>query len=150
MLGAKDLIVFAGGEGVTLEQHGELMQAAANLLIITGHAGRANNGLIPVWPGANMQGAYDMGFSAEATQALLNHPPKMWIIAGANPVEEDSRAAEAIEPVRRMRSSRPSNRASSGCTGAMPKVQLQASDSPFMSFIDIFVSPTILPIVMDD
>lgn len=96
LLGAENLLIFAGGEGLSLAGHRDLMQAAANLLIVSGRAGRDNSGLVAVWPGANMQGAYDMGFSAEATHALLNHPPKMWIIAGANPVEEDSRAAEAI------------------------------------------------------
>lgn len=96
LLGAKDLVVFVGGEGVTLAQHGELMQAAANLLILTGHAGRANNGLIPVWPGANMQGALDMGFGPQATHDLIAQRPTMWIIAEADPVAEDARMAEAL------------------------------------------------------
>lgn len=96
LLGAKDLIVFAGGEGVTLEQQGELMQAAANLLIITGHAGRANNGLIPVWPGANMQGALDMGFGPQATRDLIERRPAMWVIAEADPVAEDAQMTEAL------------------------------------------------------
>ncbi|MCL4236942.1 MAG: NADH-quinone oxidoreductase subunit NuoG [Anaerolineae bacterium] len=96
LLGAKDLVVFVGGEGVTLAQHGELMQAAANLLILTGHAGRANNGLIPVWPGANMQGALDMGFGPQATHDLIAQRPAMWIIAEADPVAEDARMAEVL------------------------------------------------------
>src|SRR5690606_29304699 len=96
LLGAENLIIFAGGEGLSLAEHRELMQAAANLLIVTGRAGRANSGLVAVWPGANMQGAYDMGFSAEATLALLDAQPTMWLIGGANPVEEDARMAEAI------------------------------------------------------
>ncbi|MEP0761406.1 MAG: molybdopterin-dependent oxidoreductase [Chloroflexota bacterium] len=96
LLGAKDLVVFVGGEGVTPEQHGELMQAAANLLIITGHAGRANNGLIPVWPGANMQGALDMGFGPQATRDLIARRPAVWVIAEADPVAEDARMAEVL------------------------------------------------------
>ena len=96
LLSAENLLIFAGGEGLSLAEHRELMQAAANLLIVTGRAGRKNSGLVAVWPGPNMQGAYDMGFSAEATQALLAARPKMWIIGGANPVEEDPRMAEAI------------------------------------------------------
>jgi len=98
LMDANDLLIFAGGEGLTLAQHGELMQAASNLLIITGHVGRPNNGLVAVWPGANVQGALDMGFSAETTQALLDSPPPMWFIAQADPVGEDARAAEAIRP----------------------------------------------------
>jgi len=96
LLGAENLIIFAGGEGLALEQQRELMQAAANLLIITGHVGRPNNGLIAVWPGANVQGAVDMGFSPEATVDMLANPPAMWMIARANPVGEDMYAAQVI------------------------------------------------------
>jgi NADH-quinone oxidoreductase subunit G len=96
LLGAKDLVVFVGGEGVTLEQHAELMQAAANLLIITGHVGRANNGLIPVWPGANRQGALDMGFGPQATRRLIERRPAAWVIAEADPLAEDAQMAGVI------------------------------------------------------
>lgn len=97
LLGAENLVIFAGAEGVTLAQHAELMQAAANLLILTGHAGRANNGLIPVWPGANMQGALDMGFTPEATEAMIAARPAMWVIGEADPVAEDARMAAVLE-----------------------------------------------------
>ncbi|MBN1201136.1 MAG: NADH-quinone oxidoreductase subunit NuoG [Anaerolineae bacterium] len=96
LLGAENLVILAGGEGLALEDHAELMQAAANLLIITGHVGRANNGLVAVWPGANTQGALDLGFSPEVTADLLANPPAVWVIAGADPVAEDARAAETI------------------------------------------------------
>jgi NADH-quinone oxidoreductase subunit G len=96
LLGAENLIVFVGGEGVTLAQHAELMQAAANLLIITGHVARPANGLVAVWPGANYQGALDMGFSPGAADDLLNHPPAMWLIGEADPVAEDAQAAARI------------------------------------------------------
>jgi NADH-quinone oxidoreductase subunit G len=58
------------------------MQAAANLLGSTGRVGRPNNGLIPVWPGANTQGAFDIGYSAEATAQALKQ--KVVIVAGAD------------------------------------------------------------------
>jgi NADH-quinone oxidoreductase subunit G len=96
LLDAENLIVFVGGEGVTLAQHAELMQAAANLLIITGHVARSENGLVAVWPGANYQGALDMGFSPEAAADLLDHPPAMWFIGEADPVSEDVQAAAGI------------------------------------------------------
>jgi|AMZC01.1.fsa_nt_AMZC01007038.1_7 NADH-quinone oxidoreductase subunit G len=97
LLGVENLVIFVGGEGVTLAQHAELMQAAANLLILTGHVGRPNNGLIPVWPGANMQGALDMGFTPEATQAMIAARPEMWVIAEADPVAEDGRMAALLD-----------------------------------------------------
>lgn len=91
--GADNVVVFCGAEGVTLAQHAELMQACANVLILTGHVGRTNNGLIPVWPGANTQGAIDLGYTAEATAELLQNPPSVLIVAGCNPVGEDIAAA---------------------------------------------------------
>jgi NADH-quinone oxidoreductase subunit G len=97
LLDAENLVVFAGSEGLNLDQHGELMQAAANLLIITGHVGKPQNGLVAVWPGANYQGALDIGFMPNDTVALLDKPPAMWLIAGANPVAEDVRAAAVID-----------------------------------------------------
>ena len=96
LLDAENLVIFAGGEGVSLDEHAELMQAAANLLIMTGHVARPNNGLVGVWPGANMQGALDLGFSAEATVDLVEKTPAMWMIAEADPVGEDARIAAAI------------------------------------------------------
>ncbi|RPI99707.1 MAG: NADH dehydrogenase (quinone) subunit G, partial [Chloroflexi bacterium] len=96
LLNAENLITFVGSEGVTLAQHADLMQAAANLLILTGHVARPNNGLVGVWPGPNYQGALDMGFSSEAAASMLENPPAVWFIGGANPVAEDVRAADAI------------------------------------------------------
>jgi NADH-quinone oxidoreductase subunit G len=85
---ANNLVILCGGEGLNLEQHGELMQACANLLILTGHVGRANNGLIPVWGGANVQGAVDLGYSPEATVSMFSEPPELLIVAGCDPVGE--------------------------------------------------------------
>lgn len=97
MLGAaENLVIFAGAEGLTLAEHAELMQAAANYLVVTGHVGRPNNGLVGVWPGPNMQGAFDLGYSADTTVQLLENAPKMWIIGESDPVGEDLRAAGII------------------------------------------------------
>jgi NADH-quinone oxidoreductase subunit G len=90
---AENAIVFCGAEGLTLEQHRELMQACANLLTITGHVGRANNGLIGIWPGANIQGAFDLDFTPEATLEQFDTAPEMLILAGCNPVGEVTAAA---------------------------------------------------------
>jgi NADH-quinone oxidoreductase subunit G len=59
---ARNLIVFYGNEGLDFEGSAQLAQACAGLLVSTGHAGRADSGLIPVWPSGNLQGAWDMGF----------------------------------------------------------------------------------------
>ncbi len=80
----QNLVIIVGGEGLDRARHGDLMQAAANLLIETGHVGKPNNGLLPVWPGANTQGALDMGFTSEATEAILSSAPGVLFAADAD------------------------------------------------------------------
>jgi NADH-quinone oxidoreductase subunit G len=58
---AENAIIFYGGEGLDYTASEALAQACARLLAATGHVGRANNGLVAVWPRANTQGAWDMG-----------------------------------------------------------------------------------------
>lgn len=62
---AKNLVAYYGSEGVTYAETEAIARLLANLLLIkTGnvaHVGRPNNGLIPVWPHNNTQGAWDMG-----------------------------------------------------------------------------------------
>jgi NADH-quinone oxidoreductase subunit G len=94
LAGTENLIVFVGAEGMELAEHADLMQAAGNLLGATGRVGRPNNGLIPVWPGANTQGALDMGFRAEATAQALKQ--KVVITAGADIDPADLQDAEFV------------------------------------------------------
>lgn len=92
---AENVIVVAGSEGVNLTEHGELMQAAANLLAVTGKVGRPDSGLIPVWPGANTQGAFDLGYRAEATAQALTQ--QVVIVAAADPAGTDLDAAQSLK-----------------------------------------------------
>ncbi len=65
LITANNLVAFYGYEGLSYEETESLAKALANLLLIQTdgepHVGRVNNGLIPVWPYANTQGAWDMG-----------------------------------------------------------------------------------------
>lgn len=83
---AEDLVIFYGNEGQGYEASRALAQTCSNLLSETGHAGKKNSGLIAVWPAANTQGAWDMGFRplAENREALENAGGLY--IAGADPV----------------------------------------------------------------
>jgi NADH-quinone oxidoreductase subunit G len=63
---------------------------------VTGHVARPNNGLVAVWPGANYQGALDMGFSSEAAADLIEDPPALWIIGEADPAADDVHAVPAL------------------------------------------------------
>lgn len=62
---ANNLVVFYGGEGLNYAETDTLARLLANLLLVKnggeGHTGRANNGLVAVWPHNNTQGAWDMG-----------------------------------------------------------------------------------------
>lgn len=111
--GAENVVAIAGGEGLGREGGRALAGAAANLLIATGHVGRPNNGLLVVWPGANTQGALDMGLSpywgpgyapiempgldfVGMLKALGSLSVRALYIAGADPAANDPAAAEAL------------------------------------------------------
>jgi NADH-quinone oxidoreductase subunit G len=111
--GVNNLIVFVGSEGLDAANSDALAQAAANLLIATGHTGRANNGLIIVWTTANGQGASDMGLRpdylpgyqpvekagmgyADILAGLNKNKLKAVILAGVDPVFDDPDADKAL------------------------------------------------------
>jgi NADH-quinone oxidoreductase subunit G len=96
---AENLVIVAGAEGLTLDGSRALMQAAANFLIDTDHVGRANNGLIGVFPGPNGMGLHYTGYTPEATQAIITNPPKVLIIAQADTLYDDPNAAEWLQGV---------------------------------------------------
>ena len=63
---SNNLVIFFGNEGLTYDESAVLAQHLANFLLLSNgdaanHAGGKNNGLIPVWPHNNSQGAWDMG-----------------------------------------------------------------------------------------
>jgi NADH-quinone oxidoreductase subunit G len=96
---AGNVVVVAGAEGLTLAASHQLMQAAANLLIESGHIGRPNNGLIGVFPGANHMGAHYLGFSVDAAEAITQKPPRVLIVADADLMADDPHAANWLGKV---------------------------------------------------
>ena len=63
---AANLVVFFGYEGLDYAETETLARLLGNLVLLKNsngqdHFGRENNGLIPVWPHNNTQGAWDMG-----------------------------------------------------------------------------------------
>jgi NADH-quinone oxidoreductase subunit G len=113
---AEDAIVVFGREGLNDYGAMALAQASANLLLATGHVGRANNGLLPLWPHNNTQGAADMGVRPNAGpgyQEIIEHGwdfnsmlsvassggiKLMWIV-GADPVGDASPTAQTLASV---------------------------------------------------
>jgi len=83
---AENGIVLYGAEGMNFGSSQILAQACTNLLIETNHVGKTNNGLIAVWPEANTQGAWDMGFKPEENLPETLKGAETLIVAGADPV----------------------------------------------------------------
>ena len=80
--------VFFGSDGLGLAGSSNLAAACAKLLQDSGHVGKPNNGLIGVWPHANDQGAWEIGFRpAEDLQAVFDKADVVYI-AGADPFGE--------------------------------------------------------------
>ena len=69
LMDANNLVVFYGAEGLNYDETDLLARMLGNLLLVkrgeagVPFAGRANNGLVPVWRHGNGQGARDMGVS---------------------------------------------------------------------------------------
>ncbi len=88
LINANNLVVFYGYEGLGYSETVSLARLLGNLLLIkngagSDHYGRENNGLIPVWPHNNTQGAWDMGV----------HPA---LLPGYKPFNEPGLDAQSI------------------------------------------------------
>jgi NADH-quinone oxidoreductase subunit G len=95
--GTENLVVFYGSDGLGLKETQSLAQACAALLISTNHVGRPNNGLVGVWPKANQQGAYELGFAPDSDlENTLSHSGALYI-AAADPAGDDPKLAKAVE-----------------------------------------------------
>lgn len=87
--GAENGVLIFGSEGVGLEGSRALAQACANLLTITNHVGKPNNGLLGVWQRANDQGAWDMGFSPVLDLGSELQASSAIYIVAADPAGDD-------------------------------------------------------------
>ena len=92
---AKDLIVMFGDErpypimvkGEYTNEGRALVQACANLVVATGHIGKPNNGLLPLWPHNNTQGVFDM-LAANGARWTNSNGLKVLYIVGSDPIGE--------------------------------------------------------------
>ena len=89
---ANNLVIVAGAEGLDMAGSRALMQACANFLIETNHAGKANSGLLSTAPGSNMMGLHYLGFTPENTQAIQENPPAVLFVAQAEILDDDPAA----------------------------------------------------------
>ena len=99
---AENLVIVAGAEGLDLRGSQDLTRAAANFLLRSGHLGRPNNGLLNPLPGPNGLGLRLLGFTPENTTRLAERPPKLLLLADADPLGDDPTAATWFERVERV------------------------------------------------
>ncbi len=111
---AENVIVMYGREAFAAGT--PLLQALGNLLLITGHVGRANNGVIPILRYNNSRGALDMGVrpdkrpgyvnverpgmsAREMIEAAARGRLRAMYIAGMDPVAANPEARAALQKV---------------------------------------------------
>lgn len=97
---ANELVIFFGTEGLDHPGSASLAQACAGLLAATQHAGRPGSGLVPVWPRANTQGAWDLGFRPHpgGLSEALAGASAAYILA-VDPVGGDPAFGEALRKI---------------------------------------------------
>ena len=94
---ADNAVVLFGSEGVGLAGSAGLAKACSNLLIATGHTGKANNGLIGVWDKGNVQGGWDMGLTPSMTLAEDLRGAKLAYLVGVDPAGDDLALKQALQ-----------------------------------------------------
>jgi len=94
---SENLVVLYGSDGLGLEGSSALAAACAGL--IKACAGNPNNGLIGVWPHANDQGAWELGFRP-ASNLVKTLKDKVVYLAAADPAGDDPSLAEALRGAR--------------------------------------------------
>ena len=94
---AENLLVLYGSDGLGLAGSSALASACAEL--VKPHIGKPNNGLIGVWPHANDQGAWELGFQP-APDLVETLKDKVVYIVAADPAGDDPSLAEALKGAR--------------------------------------------------
>ena len=94
---AENLVVFYGCDGMGLAQTTALAGMFAEGLVKTSHFGRLNNGLIPVWPRANDQGAFELDIQPDLNLVETMSAAMGVYIAGADPAGDDPSLREAMQ-----------------------------------------------------
>jgi NADH-quinone oxidoreductase subunit G len=95
---AENLVIFLGQDGLRFEDSQGAVEGLASLLVASDHAGKANNGLIPVWSKANTQGAWDLGFQANPSEFMDRLGKKgAAVILAADPAGDEPTLAPMLE-----------------------------------------------------
>jgi NADH-quinone oxidoreductase subunit G len=92
--GAENLVVFYGSDGLGLDGSSALAAACTGLL--KDRHGKVNNGLVGVWPHANDQGAWELGFHPAANLEKKLAGKTVYIV-GADPAGDDPAMKAALQ-----------------------------------------------------
>jgi NADH-quinone oxidoreductase subunit G len=95
--GAENLLILYGSDGLGLDGSSGLAAACANLLVETKHFNKPNNGLVGVWPRANDQGAWELGFKPVSDVKAVLESADVVYIAGADPFGDDPALAQNVK-----------------------------------------------------
>jgi NADH-quinone oxidoreductase subunit G len=94
---AENLVIFYGSDGMGLSHASALAEVCAEYLVKTDHFGRANNGLIPVWPRANDQAAFELGIQPDTNLvSTINNALGLYLV-GVDPVADDPMLKDAVQ-----------------------------------------------------
>ncbi|HEY5271325.1 MAG TPA: NADH-quinone oxidoreductase subunit NuoG [Anaerolineales bacterium] len=91
---AENLVVLYGSDGLGLD--GSSAVAAACAELVKGRLGKPNNGLIGVWPRANDQGAWELGFQPAGDLAKVIKGKTVYVVA-ADPAGDDPKLEAALK-----------------------------------------------------
>jgi len=91
---AENLVVLYGSDGLGLD--GSTALAASCAELVRDRPGRPNNGLIGVWPRANDQGAWELGFQPAADLAKAIQGKTVYVVA-ADPAGDDPKLAAVLK-----------------------------------------------------
>jgi NADH-quinone oxidoreductase subunit G len=91
---AQNLVVFFGSDGLGLAGTQNLAAECAEL--VKSRAGKANNGLVAVWPTPNAQGAWELGLRP-AVDLTAELKGKTVYVVAADPAGDDPALAEALK-----------------------------------------------------
>jgi NADH-quinone oxidoreductase subunit G len=91
---AENLVVFYGSDGLGLDGSQALAAACAEL--VKDRLGRPGNGLIGVWPRANDQGAWELGFHPVVNLAESLKGRTIYVVA-ADPLGDDPQLEAALK-----------------------------------------------------
>ena len=99
---ADNLVVLYGSDGLGLDGSTALATACAELVkgristSLNAGAGKPNNGLIGVWPRANDQGAWELGFQPTDDLAKTLKGKTVYVVA-ADPAGDDPKLADVLK-----------------------------------------------------